>query len=259
MIFPRKLGGASPESGSTSARRRARAAAVSVEALEGRTLLSHAGNKPPVLVTTGLVTPMFYVGPEPGPIHNVVGHGFAIKVPRFYAWYHGQKRAELNGASALALVTPDKSTLLLSGEVAGQIPATTSDPSVNDYYVWGINRGGASAPGPFPGRPQVVFDAIVVVGVTSTGVTGYVKDLTTPAPATPLPASSFTIRADTIHIAVPTSLLPSTGAASPSQYQVNFYTSNAAPSSNFKNAASFTPEFRDFSVLPVRQIPPNFL
>ncbi len=104
MIFSIKPGGTLPESRARSARR-AHATAVSVEALEGRTLLSHGGNRPPVLVTTGLQTPMVFRGPDPGPIHNVVGHGFAIKVPRFYAWYHGQKRAELNGAGAAATGT----------------------------------------------------------------------------------------------------------------------------------------------------------
>ncbi len=257
MIFSIKPGGTLPESRARSARR-AHATAVSVEALEGRTLLSHGGNRPPVLVTTGLQTPMVFRGPDPGPIHNVVGHGFAIKVPRFYAWYHGQKRAELNGASALALTTPDQSTLFLSGQVAGQLPTKTSGPGVNDFYVFGINRGRATGPGPFPGRPRVVADAAVVVAITSTGVTGYVKDLTSPTPAVALPASSITIKADTLHLAVPTSLLPSTGAAGPGRYQVNFWTSDAVPSTDFTHVASFVPEFRDFPVATVPRIPPNF-
>lgn len=254
MILPinprRTPSGSRVESG-----RRKHRAAVAVESLEGRELLSnHVGPSHEILVTRGLAKPLIYRGPDPGPIHNLNGNGFGVKIPRFYAWYYGDKRAELNGASMMAILAPSRKNLLLSGELAGQIPATT-DPGTADFYVWGINRGGATSPG-FPGRSNIKFNAVVAVAVTPTGVSGAVLDLKTNV-STLLPASNIIIKGDTVHVVAPLSLLPSTGF-NPGQYQVNFFTSDAAAGATYKNVASFTPEFRSVTVRSALVNPPNF-
>jgi hypothetical protein len=202
-----------------------------------------------IVVTTGLPTPMVYRGPDPGPIHNRVLNGIGLKIPRFYAWYHGQKIAELNGASVQAGLSPDGSQLLLSGQMAGIIPHTTA-PGTSDFFVFAINRGGAKAPGPFPGRPNVTFDAVVGVEITPNGILGAVVDLNT-GKMTPIPRGNITLVQFTLHVIVPTSTLPSTGAASPTGYTVDLYTSNGSPTLGFQHIASFTPEFRG---VPVRQL-----
>jgi hypothetical protein len=96
----------------------------------------------------------------------------------------------------------------------------------------------------------VSFDAVVGVEITPNGFSGAVVDLNTNA-ITPLPQSAITIVQDTIHVIVPVSMLPSTGAASPAQYQVNMYTADGDPSLSFKNVASLVPEFRS---IPVRHL-----
>lgn len=254
MILPINPRRTPSGSGVESARRK-RKAVVAVESLEDRQLLAnHVGPSHEILVTHGLAKPLIYRGPDPGPIHNLNGNGYAVKIPRFYAWYYGPKIAELNGASMMAILAPGGQNLLLSGEMAGQLPATTSAGTA-DYYVWGINRGAGTSPG-FPGRAHIKFDALVAVAITPTGVGGAIVDLKT-GKSTPLPNSSIIVKADTIHVVAPMSALPSTGFA-PGQYQVNFFTSNAATGATFKNIASFTPEFKSVTVRSAVVTPPNF-
>ena len=47
--------------------------------------------------------------------------------------------------------------------------------SQSSVYVFGVNRGGATSPGPFPGRPKIVFDAVVIVATNPNGWTGTVQ------------------------------------------------------------------------------------
>ncbi|MDR3634709.1 MAG: hypothetical protein P4L84_12970 [Isosphaeraceae bacterium] len=246
MIIPYNWLGMSPP----QRRRTMTRATVQVETLEGRALLSkgpgHGIGEATLQANYGEPVPP---NPNPGPIHNIIGNGYAIKSARFYPEYFGPKQAELNVASAIA-VAPGDGTLQLNGQVVLPINTAPTDPSQNVYYLWAINRGGAKGPGPIPGRPGITFDAAVVVAVQTTGVTAYVKDLTNNSAPVQLPSSDFSINNFTLRVSVPLSMLPATGGATdPSQYTVNFSAWNGNPlSANHHAIASFVPEFRNFHV-----------
>lgn len=88
-------------------------------------------------------------------------------------------------------------------------------------YVFGIDRSGKLPPGPFPGRPDIRFDAVVVVTLTlGTAPTASVTDVTTNK-STSLPSGSVLVRGQVIAVNVSGGLLPSTGL-DPSQYRFNY-------------------------------------
>ena len=246
MIIPYHWLGASPP----HRRRPASRATIQFEALEGRALLSkgpgHGIGEATLRVNYGEAVPP---QPHPGPIHNIVGSGFAIKSARFYPEFFGTRQAELNVASAIA-VAPGDGTLQLNGQVVLPINTAPTDASGDAFYLWAINRGGAKSPGPIPGRPGIKFDAAVIVAVENTGVTAFVKDLTNSSAPVQLPSSDVSISGFTLRVAVPLSMLPATGGATdPSQYSVNFSAWNANPlTSSHHNIASLVPEFRSFQV-----------
>jgi hypothetical protein len=96
--------------------------------------------------------------------------------------------------------------------------------------------------GPFPGRPDIRFDALVVVNlVPGQAPAASVIDLTSGKP-TPLPPGSLLIAGRAVAVNVPGSLLPSTGL-DPSQYRFNYWPEDGLPGST--NIASFAPEFND--------------
>jgi hypothetical protein len=208
-----------------SSRRAERNPAPSVEPLEGRTLLSIAS----LYSMPGSVGgPMMPSNPGPRPT------GTVAKAPHFYQSYTGPKLAELNAVRASAVLTADGSSFVFSGTNAGRInraPAT---------YVWGIDRNGNLPPGPFTGRPNIKFDAVVVVQLgPSMNVTTTVKDLNT-GTSTTLPSGSAVIQNKTVSVVVPSSLLPSTGLA-PSQYRFNYWPEDGGPPVS-SSVASFAPE-----------------
>jgi hypothetical protein len=93
----------------------------------------------------------------------------------------------------------------------------------NVAYVWGIDRSGHLGPGPFQGKPNISFDAVVEVSVSSSGqVKALVVDFDTQAPPTALPAGSVSIHGKTVKVTVPENLLPSTGLL-PSQFRFNYW------------------------------------
>jgi hypothetical protein len=107
-------------------------------------------------------------------------------------------------------------------------------------YVWGIDRNGNLATGPFTGRPQIRFDAVVVVSLDSSLIaTAKVIDLSSGA-TTVLPAGSVSVHGRTIAVTVAGSLLPSTGLA-PSHYRFNFWPEDGGPPAS-SSVASFAPE-----------------
>src|SRR5262249_9133272 len=112
-------------------------------------------------------------------------------------------------------------------------------------YVWGVDRNGNLPPGPFPTRPSVTFDALVIVRLDSSLTpTAQVFDLASGA-TTNLPASAVRIHGPTNRVKVPASLLPSTGLA-PAQYRFNYWPEDGgAPPSSI---ASFAPEFTNAQV-----------
>src|SRR5207302_347139 len=91
-------------------------------------------------------------------------------------------------------------------------------------YTFGIDTGRASEKGPFPGRPNIRYDAVVVVTVAASGISGYTQFIDSvtnlPTTKTPLPASAIAIKGNTLTVTIP-AVPPSSG------------TSNAFPSGGF--------------------------
>jgi hypothetical protein len=236
---------------------------VGVETLEGRTLLSYL-----VVVSNHKVIPI-----ETGDARDnepLFSNGLAFKhQAHFYPFYTGPKRPELNGVQATAKITGNLNTdgnLILSGTVAGPIIQRPRNAAEEAVYTFAIDRGGASEDGPFPGRPRIRFDTVVVVAIRPTGTSAYVQlnNPSTNQPLTPIqrfssiPGSSFTIQGNVITVTLPlmltsgtppttTNLLPSSGKAI-DQWNVNFFTRNPAQKPDFHSVASLTPEFTEFQV-----------
>jgi hypothetical protein len=223
--------------------RTARRPVPGAEALEGRALTSY------------LIVPR---GQGFVPVHvsdarrdePLFGNGLAAKhAPHFYPLYAGPQLPELNGLRAAAYVSGKD--LVLSGTVAGPIAAAASGAAQDASFCFGVDRGGASKQGPFPGRPRVRFDAVVVASVVNGKVSATLQlnDPRTNLPGTPkaLAASSVAIAGDTVTVTVPLSMIPSSGHAM-DQWNVNFFTRDPDLKSNVRNVASFTPEYTDFQV-----------
>ena len=217
---------------------------VGVEPLEGRRLLSYL-----VVPRPHKVVPVHVSDPRTD--EPRFSNGLAFKSsPRFNRAYTGPRRPELNGVRASAYVSG--TNLVLSGTVVGTIPRKPVDASQESRYNFGIDRGGASERGPFPGREHIRFDTVVVAQVKKAGVSAFLR-LTDPqtnqpgAAAVPLPASSVSIAGNTVTITVPLSKLPSSGRAV-DQWNVNFFTSNPNQKPGFRGVASLTPEFTEFQV-----------
>jgi hypothetical protein len=116
------------------------------------------------------------------------------------------------------------------------------DPKVQATYVFGIDRNGKLPVGPFPDRPDIRFDAVVVVTLTpGKAPTASVTDLTTQK-TTNLPQGSVLIRDQVIAVHVSGGSLPSTGL-DPSQFRFNYWTKDGNPGAT--HIASFAPEFND--------------
>jgi hypothetical protein len=205
------------------ARRPRTDASIEVEALEGRALLSVYGPYGP------MPTPMPPTMAGTGP--RAVG-GVVTKAPHFYQVYTGPKWSELNAVRASAELSQN-GNFTFTGTSAGRInklPAT---------FVWGIDRSGNLSAGPFTDRPNIKFDAVVVVSLeTSLTPQASVVDLSSGV-ATELPAGSATIHGRTVSVTVPGSLLPSTGLST-SHYRFNFWPEDGGSGSTA--VASFAPE-----------------
>lgn len=223
---------------------------ATVEVLEGRALLSHlhaaAHHRPAtaqVEVDPTLVGPPPFT-PHPGPILSEHGVGFVVKSPRFYPYFTGTKRGELNAAGAKAFLDGQGNAVLI-GIVAGTVIATPDTADKSEFYVFGVDRGLTPGPGPFPGRPLIKFDAVVVVSITPDGTTGYARDLSTGV-QTPLTSDQIAVGNDNIRVTVPTGLFIPPGATPTVRPTVNFWPIAVAPPGNYTDVTSFASEFRNF-------------
>jgi hypothetical protein len=163
-------------------------------------------------------------------------NGVVIKTPHFYENYVGPKLAQLNAVAAAGELRPDGNFVFV-GVNQGAI-----DPNVQATYVFGVDRNGALPPGPFPGRPDIRFDALVVVTlVPGMAPTASVIDLVSHK-TTPLDPGSFVTRANVVVVHVPGGLLPSTGLP-PSLYRYNYWPEDGNPGAT--HIASFAPENND--------------
>ncbi len=180
--------------------------------------------------------------PSPSPI-EAGGHqthrlqrpsGIVSKSPHFYEFYTGPMLAELNAIRASAELSRN-GKFTFTGTNQGRINTV---PAV---YVWGIDRNGNLPSGPFTNRPNIKFDAVVIVTLGPTRhLTAEVVDLAH-GNSTNLPSGSARIKGSTVSVTVPSSLLPSTGLPT-SQYHFNYWPEDGGPPVS-SSVASFAPEF----------------
>jgi hypothetical protein len=221
-----------------------RTAPISVETLEARALLSPF--QYPTYPGYPTPTPTPTPAPAQGPIDSHTHHqqkspGTTTKAAHFYQFYTGPKLAELNAVKASAALSADGSTFTFTGTNVGRI---NKAPAV---YVWGVDRNGNLPSGPFTGRPNIRFDALVVVSLDSSLTpTARVIDIAA-GKATNLPAGSATLSGKTVSVTVPASLLPSTGL-SPAQYRFNYWPEDGVTPETSAVVASFLPESGDAQV-----------
>jgi hypothetical protein len=173
--------------------------------------------------------------PAGHPAHHQKGpSGIVTKAPHFYQFYTGPKLSELNAVRASAELSSDGTTFTFTGTNQGRIDKA---PAV---YVWGIDRNGSLPAGPFTNRPDVKFDALVVVSLNSSLTpTAQVLDLAT-GTTTSLPSGSASVHGHTVTVSVASSLLPSTGLAL-SHYRFNFWPEDGGPPVSAA-VSSFVPE-----------------
>ena len=165
--------------------------------------------------------------------------GIVIKAPNFYEHYVGPKLAELNAVAAIGKRLPNGNFQF------GGVNEGTIDPNVPAQFVFGIDRSGKLPVGPFPDRPDIRFDALVVVTIQpGQATTASVIDLANNT-TTSLPQSSFLIRGQTVSVQIPGSLLPTTGL-DPSLFRFDYWTTDGGPVPT--HIASFAPEFNDAQV-----------
>ncbi len=177
-------------------------------------------------------------------VHQVAVSGVVTKSPHFYPFYAGPRWAELNAVKASGKLMANGS-FVFAGTNQGSIEQA---PAV---YVWGVDRNGNLPTGPFAGRPNVKFDAIVIVRLdASLKPTAQVVDLVR-GTTTDLPAFDVRIRGRKIAVTVPESLLPSTGLA-PTRYRFNYWPEDGGPPVS-ASVASFAPEFTTAQVGTARR------
>jgi uncharacterized protein (TIGR03118 family) len=166
-------------------------------------------------------------------------NGIVVKAPQFYEHYVGPQLDELNAVAAAGELLPNGSFAFL-GVNKGAIHR-----NVTASFVFGIDRNGKLPVGPFPDRPDIRFDALVLVSIQpGQAPTASVIDLAS-GTTTNLPRGSVKIRGQAVSVIVPGRLLPSTGLA-PALYRFNYWTTDggAVPT----HIASFAPEFIDAQV-----------
>jgi hypothetical protein len=150
------------------------------------------------------------------------------KTPRFSEFYNGPQLPELNAVKASGKLARN-GNFTFTGTNQGRI---TQGPAV---YVWGIDRNGNLSSGPFTGRPNITFDALVIVSLDSS-LTRTAQVQLLGGATTNLPSSSVHVHGKTVSVTVAGSLLPSTGLP-PSQYRFDYWPAFGG------SVSSFLPEF----------------
>jgi hypothetical protein len=207
---------------------RRRSLSPTVEGLDQRALLS-----------AGLGHAMAGHVAEFGRPHDSEHNGTVVKTPRFYEDYVGPQLAQLDVAKASGQLLRGGSFRFV-GVNLGAI-----DPNVRATYVVGVDRNGHLPTGPFPGRPDIRFDATIVIKIVpGQATTVSVNDLAKKT-STTLPGSALQIAGRRIAVEIPGSLLPSTGLA-PSHYRYDFWPEDGLAGST--HIASFAPEFQDIRI-----------
>jgi len=233
----------------------------SCELLENRTVMSGfpltslLGSPPPASVpivprvvssqlpknVSGRIEALYELSLTKHPLYQSIKGGHVSKAPMFYSGYTGPKRLDLDVYGANARISPQQG-LLLSGKVLGPIDA--SQPAV---YSFLIDRGGASSPGPIPGRSMISYDSAVRVTTGASGIVGTVTLLNSQGKATStvtLPASDVQVAGNSVNVTVAASLLPSTSPPSTHLATTRYsYTFTAGvPGGSASDIAGFAPE-----------------
>ena len=166
-------------------------------------------------------------------------NGTVVKRPMFYEDYVGPRLAQLDVVKATGELLRDGSFRFV-GVNQGVI-----DPNVRATYVIGVDRNGHLPTGPFPDRPDIRFDATVVIKIVpGHSPTVTVNDLANKT-STTLQNPALQISGRKIEVEIAGSLLPSTGLA-PSHFRYDLWPEDGLPGST--NIASFAPEFHDIRV-----------
>ncbi len=241
-----------------NAGRKGRGVSIEVEPLEGRALLSTlyptgglystttapvaTSSTPVAATTTTAASTTSTTGPfslesttpasvQQGTTPKITG--MASKSAHFYQAYTRPKLKELNAVKASGELYLDGNFTFTGTEQA----TINKAPAV---FVWGIDRSGNLPAGTFANRPNIKFDAVVVVTLdASLTPSATVTDLVS-GTSTNLPAGSASVQGKTVSVTVPESLLPSTGLE-PTQYRFNFWPEDGGPATS-SSVASFLPE-----------------
>jgi hypothetical protein len=238
------------------ARWRSHRATPLLECLEPRALLSRTG--PPILAALPATHVqrtvhtqadlMSQQSPHQHPLNRTIENRRVEKPPIFYAPYAGPIRPDLAAVSATGQYARGKG-LLFTGYVLGAINSSQSS-----FYVFGVNRGGASPPGPFPDRPMIDFDAEIIVSTSSDGFEGEVELLNgkgQPVSTTSLTNVAVVFSKNRVYVFVPRRDLPSTSPPGTAETQNDYsyaFWAGISPSAP-KGIASFFPQYADASVL----------
>lgn len=161
---------------------------------------------------------------------------FNESVGQFYKDYTGPQRPALNALGADGFFLSGSQAIVFDAKMAG--PVFTGGPN---YFVWGIDRGGATNT-PFPDEPNVKFNAVVVVTADPANGTALtaVVNLLNGSPAQPVNAAL--VAPDTIAVQIPVSMLPATGTITPPQYLWNLWPRSGLGGTPAAQIASFIPD-----------------
>jgi hypothetical protein len=246
-----------PASGPFDARARGRShrARPRIERLETRALLSRTGTTISDATSAAQgegsaqsrVDSLYLQSLHQHPLVETIVGGSVTKVPMFYANYTGARQPDLDVIGAKGRWARGQG-FVFTGKVLGSINSSQSS-----FYVFGINRGGASGPGPFPGRPMIYFDAEIIVATSPDGFSGTVELLNAkgqPTSSASLPNTAVVFTDNYVQVFVPARLLPSTsppGTAQPENHYSYAFWAGTSPSAP-KGIAGFAPEYANTRV-----------
>ena len=225
-----------------------------LERLEPRALLSRT--EPPILTALpaakaqGTAPSQAELSSQQSPqqpLNRPIENRRIEKPSIFYPPYTGPIQPDLAAVGARVRFIHNRG-FVFTGHLLGSI--NTSQPS---FYVFGVNRGGASPPGPFPARPLIDFDAEIIVATSSDGFEGEVELLNgkgQTVSTTSLPNNQVVFSNNQVQVFVPGRDLPSTSppgtAQAKNDYSFAFW-AGISPSAP-KSIASFFPQYANTTV-----------
>jgi hypothetical protein len=164
--------------------------------------------------------------------------------------YQGPKRPDLHAQGAIGRFY-HRHGFVFTGQTVGVI-----NRSPSSFYVFGVNRGGAFPPGPFPGRPSIIFDAEIIVATSPDGVSGTIELLNSQGQttsSTSLASNAVKFFRNHVMVTVGAGLLPATspsGTARPFEHYSFAFWAGISPSIP-KGIASFAPRSSNAGVVAI--------